>query len=217
MCPSYGLAEAVLTVTTSSPRLEPRFVSVTHSGLDRGRAESASGGDSQVTFVSSGRPLPGTEIRILGPDGEPLLDGSVGEIAIAGPQVVRPPEGESANGFRRTGDVGFLWSGELVVVARHVEKLSIRGRTMYASEIERFVADTFPETRPGRIGVVPFSVDGAEKIAILAELVGPTVPLRVTHDADAALFAGNPAGCGVVLISGTGSVAYGRASEGEEE
>src|SRR5207302_1511958 len=28
MCPSYGLAEAVLTVTTSSPRLEPRFVSV---------------------------------------------------------------------------------------------------------------------------------------------------------------------------------------------
>ena len=49
---------------------------------------------------------------------------------------------------------------------------------MYATEIERFVADTFPETRPGRIGVVPFSVDGAEKIAILAELVGTVADER---------------------------------------
>jgi len=39
----------------------------------------------------------------------------------------------------------------------------------HAAEIERFVADTFPQTRPGRIGVAPFFADGAEKIAILAE------------------------------------------------
>jgi N-acetylglucosamine kinase-like BadF-type ATPase len=39
----------------------------------------------------------------------------------------------------------------------------------------------------------------------------------VTHDAIAALYAGNPAGCGVVLIAGTGSIAYGRSEEGEED
>jgi len=38
----------------------------------------------------------------------------------------------------------------------------------------------------------------------------------VTHDAKAALYAGNPAGCGVVLISGTGSIAYGRNDQGVE-
>jgi N-acetylglucosamine kinase-like BadF-type ATPase len=39
----------------------------------------------------------------------------------------------------------------------------------------------------------------------------------VTHDAIAALYAGNPAGCGVVLIAGTGSIAYGRNGEGDEQ
>jgi glucosamine kinase len=52
--------------------------------------------------------------------------------------------------------------------------------------------------------------------AILTQLVGPTVRIDVTHDAIAALYAGNPAGCGVVLISGTGSIAFGRNDEGEE-
>jgi glucosamine kinase len=52
--------------------------------------------------------------------------------------------------------------------------------------------------------------------AILTQLVGPAVRIEVTHDAIAALYAGNPAGCGVVLISGTGSIAFGRNDEGEE-
>lgn len=52
--------------------------------------------------------------------------------------------------------------------------------------------------------------------AILTQLVGPAVRIEVTHDAIAALYAGNPAGCGVVLISGTGSIAFGRNDKGEE-
>ena len=52
--------------------------------------------------------------------------------------------------------------------------------------------------------------------AILRQLVGPEVQLEVTHDAIAALYAGNPLGCGVVLIAGTGSIAFGRNDEGEE-
>ena len=51
---------------------------------------------------------------------------------------------------------------------------------------------------------------------ILGQLVGPDARIDVTGDAIAALYAGNPAGCGVVLISGTGSIAFGRNEEGEE-
>ncbi len=58
--------------------------------------------------------------------------------------------------------------------------------------------------------------DRAKGRAILAALVGPAVAVEVTHDAKAALYAGNPAGCGVVLISGTGSIAYGRNDQGTE-
>ena len=58
--------------------------------------------------------------------------------------------------------------------------------------------------------------DRAKGRAILASLLGPDVAVEVTHDAKAALYAGNPAGCGVVLISGTGSIAYGRNDQGAE-
>lgn len=58
--------------------------------------------------------------------------------------------------------------------------------------------------------------DRAKGRAILASLLGPHVAVEVTHDAKAALYAGNPAGCGVVLISGTGSIAYGRNDQGRE-
>ncbi len=59
-------------------------------------------------------------------------------------------------------------------------------------------------------------VDREKGRAILTQLVGPAVRIEVTHDAIAALYAGNPAGCGVVLISGTGSIAFGRNHEGDE-
>ena len=52
--------------------------------------------------------------------------------------------------------------------------------------------------------------------SILTQLVTPETRIEVTHDAIAALYAGNPSGCGVVLISGTGSIAFGRNGEGEE-
>lgn len=52
--------------------------------------------------------------------------------------------------------------------------------------------------------------------AILASLLGPDVAVEVTHDAKAALYGGNAAGCGVVLIAGTGSIAYGRNGQGDE-
>jgi len=52
--------------------------------------------------------------------------------------------------------------------------------------------------------------------SILMQLVGPAIRVEVTGDAIAALYAGNPAGCGVVLISGTGSIAFGRNDKGDE-
>lgn len=52
---------------------------------------------------------------------------------------------------------------------------------------------------------------------LLARVAPAGARLLVTHDALAALYAGNPAGCGIVLISGTGSIAYGRNEEGDED
>ena len=59
-------------------------------------------------------------------------------------------------------------------------------------------------------------VDRERGREMLATVAPAGARLRVTHDALAALYAGNPAGCGVVLIAGTGSIAYGRNEEGDE-
>ncbi|TME27236.1 MAG: hypothetical protein E6I64_07075 [Chloroflexi bacterium] len=75
----------------------------------------------------------------------------------------------------------------------------------------------------GRADAVVLSCAGGDREAdrvrgreILTRLVGPDTRVEVTGDGIAALYAGNPAGCGVVLISGTGSIAFGRNEEGEE-
>ena len=86
------------------------------------------------------------------------------------------------------------------------------------------IAAALRESLAGRVPVaVVLSSAGGEREAarakgraILSALVGPDVRVEVTHDAKAALYAGNPAGCGVVLISGTGSIAYGRNDQGDE-
>lgn len=75
-----------------------------------------------------------------------------------------------------------------------------------------------------RADAVVLSCAGGDRAAdrergreILRAIVGPDIPVDVTHDAQAALYAGNAAGRGVVLIAGTGSVAYGRNANGDEE
>jgi N-acetylglucosamine kinase-like BadF-type ATPase len=86
------------------------------------------------------------------------------------------------------------------------------------------IAAALREALAGRLpDAVVLSCAGGEREAerakgraILASLLGPDVAVEVTHDAKAALYAGNPAGCGVVLISGTGSIAYGRNDQGDE-
>jgi len=75
-----------------------------------------------------------------------------------------------------------------------------------------------------RADAVVLSCAGGDRAAdrergrdILRGILGQDVPVAVTHDAEAALYAGNAAGYGVVLIAGTGSVAYGRNPSGDEE
>ncbi len=87
------------------------------------------------------------------------------------------------------------------------------------------IAAALSEALAGRVPVaVVLSCAGGDRAAdrerglsILGRLLVPGVAVSVTHDALAALYAGNPSGCGVVLIAGTGSIAFGRNEEGEEQ
>ncbi|WP_188748135.1 AMP-binding protein [Marinobacterium zhoushanense] len=95
-----------------------------------------------------GRPLPGTEVRIVGDSGELMPIGESGEIQVRGPQVMlgywRQPQ-ETArvlkDGWLATGDIGQIYgNGELRIIDRRKEVISISGFKVYPSELENVIS-----------------------------------------------------------------------------
>jgi long-chain acyl-CoA synthetase len=97
---------------------------------------------------SIGYPVPSTEVAILDDDGNHLAIGSVGEIAIRGPQVMagywqRPDETAkvmTADNFFRTGDIGVMDpSGQVKIVDRKKDMILVSGFNVYPNEVEQVV------------------------------------------------------------------------------
>src|SRR6185369_701625 len=91
---------------------------------------------------------PGMSVRIA--DGATVLEsGVVGEIQILGPAVTsgylgRPAHEQpfTADGWLRTGDLGFLVDDELYVVGRIKDMIVVRGQNYYAEDVEEIVRIT---------------------------------------------------------------------------
>jgi long-chain acyl-CoA synthetase len=105
--------------------------------------------DTEKFTGTIGLPVPSTEIAILDDDGNKLPVGSVGEIAIRGPQVMagywnRPDETVkvmTADGFFRSGDVGIMDAdGYTKIVDRKKDMILVSGFNVYPNEVEGVVA-----------------------------------------------------------------------------
>ncbi|UJP40684.1 AMP-binding protein [Cellulomonas palmilytica] len=180
LSPSYGMAEATLTVTTSGVDELPRVLHVDAASLRAGRAEPASEGRDTVPVVSCGRPLPRTEVAVTDPStGAALPDGCVGEIAIDGPQVVPPLAAARVGHLRRTGDLGFVHDGELYLLGRSADRFQVNGENVYLLDVEACIEAAAPELRNGRVIVVPVDHDEGTSVVVLAEERIPTEPSDV--------------------------------------
>ncbi|UCM87876.1 condensation domain-containing protein [Streptomyces marincola] len=85
-----------------------------------------------------GTPLPGTRVRVVGADGEPLPPGATGEIVVSGPAVVD----DLGRDHHRTGDLGRLdGHGRLTVVGRSRVLIDTGGHKVNPVEVERVLAD----------------------------------------------------------------------------
>ena len=170
-CPSYGMAEATLTVTATTPQEPALRISVRRHDLQRGWAvpagERTCVDDPVVPLLSSGTPLPGTQLKIRPTEptdtraGEACVprpnaeDGRIGEILVRGPQLLtgywpvpsdRPPRRRA---WHATGDLGFVHRGHLFVVGRRDDTLVHNGRKFHAADIAAACA-AIPALRPGR-------------------------------------------------------------------
>ncbi|HXO39971.1 MAG TPA: AMP-binding protein, partial [Thermoanaerobaculia bacterium] len=113
-----------------------------------GEAAAAAAGDSAaIGFIDVGPPIPGVEIRIAGPDQQPLPELVIGRLQIRG-EVVTPGylhnaeanrEAFVGEGWFDTGDLGFIAGGSLTITGREKEIIIIRGANFYCYEIEDVV------------------------------------------------------------------------------
>ncbi|WP_330256292.1 AMP-binding protein [Nocardia sp. NBC_00565] len=185
LAPGYGLAEAVLKVTSDIPG--SAFVSTRFDSEALGRGKVVVADTTPATeLVGCGAPVLPTEIAIVGPEsGLELAADEVGEIWVSGP-IVSPgywnrPE-VSAETFRaritgsdddraylRTGDLGFVHEGELYVCGRIKNLMIVNGVNHYLEDIETTVVNSDESLRVG--AVLAFSVDrdDQESLVIAAE------------------------------------------------
>ena len=177
----YAMAENVFAVTQTRLDESPRVIAVDPQSLREGRRirlAEADAADAQP-WLSCGRAIEGVGVRIIDRDGATLdEDGAIGEIAISGPCLYsgyhyRPEitAQRLVDGWHRTGDVGFLLDGELYVTGRVDDLLILRGKNIYAHEVEEAV-NALGVAIPGRIVAfsAPNETVGAEDLIILCEL-----------------------------------------------
>jgi len=130
-----------------------------------------------VQVGTIGMPVPSTDVRIMGEDGEVKGPGEGrGEIQVKGPQVMkgyynRPDETAKTiteDGWLRTGDVGiFKEDGYLKIVDRLKDMILVSGFNVYPNEVEDVVAGYEKVLEVAAVGVPDEKSTEAVKIFVV--------------------------------------------------
>ncbi|MFD2784199.1 AMP-binding protein [Hymenobacter rubripertinctus] len=178
--PCYGLAEATLLVAGSRGRHKPERLMIKKgkSRIILTDKEDA----SAKALISSGQVAEGMALRILGLDTQQQCEElEEGEICIAGASVTGGYWAKNnveyfvevqGQQFLRTGDMGFLYRGELYVHGRIKEMLIIRGENLYPYDVEQCVAKSHSALENNGVAVLAHApAEGAEEeVIIVAEV-----------------------------------------------
>nr|WP_103508789.1 hybrid non-ribosomal peptide synthetase/type I polyketide synthase [Streptomyces sp. SM13] len=179
--PVYGLAEATLAVTFPPPGEVAVPLVLDRASLSGGVAVDAEQGPGAVELMDVGLPVAGCDVCVVDDAGTVLGDRRVGHIMVSGPQLARGYHGLPgvsaevfAEGWLRTGDLGFLRDGRLCVTGRHKDVLFLNGRTFHATDVETVAAATpgLPAGTPAVIGSTD-PVTGAERVVVFIPWARP--------------------------------------------
>ncbi len=174
--PVYGLAEATLAVTFSPVDEPPRWTIFDREALesDRKAVKSRQG----LRVASLGTPLD-CEIQIRDGAGAVMATQQIGEVHLRGPGVMmgyldQPDQTRQTidpQGWLKTGDVGFLYEGELYLCGREKDLVIIRGRNHDPAFIEQGL-EGVAGIRAGCAAAFAVLPEGAdtEEIVVIAEL-----------------------------------------------
>ncbi|OBE93900.1 long-chain-fatty acid--ACP ligase MbtM [Mycobacterium sp. 852002-10029_SCH5224772] len=161
--PAYGMAESTCAVTMPACGEGLRIDERTESG-------------TRQRYALLGRPISGMELRISPADH--ASDDRVGEVEIRGSSMMTKYFGDAtiepdrgAQWFR-TGDIGYLVDGALVICGRSKEVITIAGRNIFPTEIEQVAGQVEGVRHGGVVAVGSKSGAAQSRLLIAAEFVG---------------------------------------------
>ncbi|WP_299294291.1 AMP-binding protein [uncultured Tateyamaria sp.] len=161
IAPSYGMAEAVLMISSGQRQDGPKF-------LRR---------QNEQSLACLGKPGGGVEVDIVEPISRAGVEhGTFGEVWIKGCGCGRViPQGQSwrvpyDKKAIRTGDWGMIVDGDIYIAGRDADRIILRGRNVLAEDIEAIVYASQPEAGAAD-GVVAFGIpqNGTEVLHVLVE------------------------------------------------
>ena len=146
-------------------------------------------------IVSCGELLQDFSVSIVDPvTCRTVLDDQVGEIWISGPSTGLGYWGngeasrdlfrarladEPEKNWLRTGDLGFVYEGELYVTGRSKDMLVVHGRNVYPQDLEQIAERAHPTVRSsGVIAIGAIAEDGQEAAVLLVECSGRPDPVK---------------------------------------
>ncbi len=177
--PCYGLAESTLAVTFSKINQGLQSIKVDSKTLidKRTAVRVQAEGRKYNEFVNCGRSLPGHTVKIVDEDGQELSDKMVGSVLVHGNSVMtgyfnNPEETQRAlkpGNWLDTGDIGFLFEGDLYITGRRTDVIIVNGRNIRAQDIEE-LAELQPEIRSREASAFGIAdTDGATTIVLVIE------------------------------------------------
>ncbi|HZC11481.1 MAG TPA: AMP-binding protein [Mycobacterium sp.] len=184
MRPSYGLAEATVFVTSGTWSESSPAVHFDIGELGAGRVERCAAGSGtplvkyqvpqspklRIVDSETHRECPSDLVGEIWVHGENVADGywhkPPEEQRCFGGTLVDPSPGTPDGPWLRTGDLGFIYEGELFIVGRIKDLLIIRGRNHYPEDIEA----TVQKITHGRVAAISVPVDSTEQLVTVIEL-----------------------------------------------
>ncbi|MEK6255843.1 MAG: AMP-binding protein, partial [Chloroflexota bacterium] len=178
----YAMAENTFAVTQSKLGTSPKIDVIDLVAMQEERqARPANNGKAEVSVVSCGKPIEGTELRVIS-DKSDLPERHIGEIAVRSNSMLteyyhRPDltTQEIRAGWYFTGDMGYIAEGELFITGRKKDLIIVGGKNIYPQDLEA-IANDIEGIYPGR--AVAFGIFderlGTEGVVLVCELKGPS-------------------------------------------
>ncbi|MFJ8532139.1 fatty acyl-AMP ligase [Streptomyces sp. NPDC093591] len=189
-CPSYGLAEATVFVSAARPGASLGRFALDRDALAAGKALPARPDDPRAVLLAGCGTPAGQRVRIADPATCAVLsEGEVGEIWVQGPNVGRGywnrrEESERVFGaefdgaadapggrWLRTGDLGAVLEGQLIVTGRLKDLVIVDGRNHYPQDLEATAQEAHTAVRRDRLAAFAVPGGAGERVVVVAEHV----------------------------------------------